>query len=421
MKQNNLKPAEPSDKILEWQDMELGVLIHWCMDIYNPDFKEIKSAAVRTEIPCSRINPTNLNPEQWVRSAYELGAKYAVLVANHCTGFSLWPTKENDYSVAGIAYRNGQCDVVKEFINACGKYGLKSGLYYSTGVNGWYDITDEIKQDYHSDKYRDYANHVEKQLTELWTEYGELFEIWFDGGVVPREYGGPDVYGLLEKYQPNAITFQGPTGWKNNIRWIGNENGSAPDNCWCAYDTTTGMEGSPKGLYYHPAESDFPNRNQKAFGGGWAWKKGEEKYVTPPSELFNCYLNTVGHNTNMLLGMAISTDGYFDDEDQFIEFGKILRNEFSNEMNFKPDYENGTYVISEFESSPKYIVIREDLHNGQSITGFNLYGDNELILSGNSIGHKRIIKPDISINSSIKFEITSSIDEYKIRDIKLYR
>lgn len=81
--------AKPTKQQLIWQDMELGVLIHYCMEIYNPDFKEYKTSKVRTELSPDKINPTKLSVEQWVRSAHEVGAKYAVLVANHCTGFSL--------------------------------------------------------------------------------------------------------------------------------------------------------------------------------------------------------------------------------------------------------------------------------------------------------------------------------------------
>lgn len=119
-----------------------------------------------------------------------MGAKYAVLVANHCTGFSLWPTAENDYCTRSLAWKDGKGDICRDFIAACQKYDIKPGFYYSTGCNGYYDINDgTIRGEYRTEKYREYVRHVEAQVTELWTEYGKLFEIWFDGGVVDPKQG----------------------------------------------------------------------------------------------------------------------------------------------------------------------------------------------------------------------------------------
>lgn len=102
--------AKPTRQQLEWHEMELGVLIHYCMEIYDPELGNVihdwyKTDRVRTAIAPEKIHPTKLNPEQWVRSAAELGAKYAVLVTNHCTGFSLWNTRVNDFSIAFTDWR----------------------------------------------------------------------------------------------------------------------------------------------------------------------------------------------------------------------------------------------------------------------------------------------------------------------------
>ena len=114
-----------------------------------------------------------------------------------------------------------------------------------SGCNGYYDINDERQLDFKSDFYQEYVKNVEAQVTELWSEYGDLFEIWFDGGVIPVEKGGPNLVPILQKYQPNAICFQGPKEYAHNVRWVGNEDGLAPENCWAttnngeaAYDGT---------------------------------------------------------------------------------------------------------------------------------------------------------------------------------------
>ncbi len=101
--------AKPTREQLAWQDMELGVLIHYCMEIYRPELKGdwYKTDRVREAIAPGTIRPEKLEPSQWVRSAAELGAKYAVLVTNHCTGFSLWDTKVNDFSSSHLDWRGG--------------------------------------------------------------------------------------------------------------------------------------------------------------------------------------------------------------------------------------------------------------------------------------------------------------------------
>ncbi len=132
--------------------------------------------------------------------------------------------------------------------------------------------------------YQEYVGHVVGQLTELWSQYGVLFEIWFDGGCLPVEMGGPDIAVLLKKYQPDAIAFQGHKDHPHTLRWVGNEDGLAPENCWATtnagevrYDGSISDEkagiGDPDGKYYWPAETDMPNRTHAAEGGGWGGRK----------------------------------------------------------------------------------------------------------------------------------------------------
>ncbi len=428
--------AKPTPQQLLWQEQELGVIIHYIMDIYAPYMtpSQIKSKKVRTKLHPSKINPANLDVEQWVRSAWEMGAKYAVLVANHCTGFSLWPTKVNGYCTRSLSWKNGKGDIVGDFISACKKYDIKPGLYYSTGVNGYYDISDRKKHDYNAPYYQEYLRNVEAQVTELWSQYGELFEIWFDGGIVPKEKGGPDLESLLKKYQPNALCFQGPLSHPHNLRWVGNEEGLSPENCWAttnmgesSFDGTVedvaSGTGSPDGKYYIPAETDTPNRSTKSFGGGWAWKKRQGRMVRSPEELLDCYIKSVGRNSNLLLGMAISPSGQFEDEEQFIAFGKLLKDTFSH-----PIVENAcdktekkifTLVIPK-DKSGKYLVLREKIDNGQRIRGFKVSVNGKSVYESECIGHKRIVPMEIPCGSAVTVEITNAIDGWLLRDIAIY-
>jgi alpha-L-fucosidase len=119
--------------------------------------------------PAGEFAPAALDPEQWAAVAVEAGMRYAVLTAKHHDGFCLWPSDHTDYCVT---HSPGAPDVVGRYAAAFRRAGLRVGLYYSL----W---------DRHSPHYEDdaaYAGYMRHQLTELLTRYGEIVELWFDGG-----------------------------------------------------------------------------------------------------------------------------------------------------------------------------------------------------------------------------------------------
>ena len=426
--------VKPLPEQLQWADMELGVIIHLCMDIYNPAFNEIKTEKVREYLPAKNFNPISLDTDQWIKAASDMGAKYAVLVANHCTGFSLWPTKLDNYSVKASPWKEGKGDIVADFIKSCEKFKLKPGLYYSTGCNGYYGINDD-HPDYNSQRYKDYVKVVEAQVKELWSEYGDLFEIWFDGGVVPVALGGPLLVPILEKYQPNAICFQGPKEHNKNVRWVGNENGMAPEDCWStavvnsvSFDGTGRDElkgkGNPDGKYWIPAETDMANRTQGAFGGGWMWKVGEEDKVYSTDKLMECYYTSVGRNSNLLMGMAINDNGLFEDYKQLEDFGNQIKKIFEKPL-AQISGEGYIHTIT-FENSTKinHVVIRENIENGQHIRKFIVEAETSEgtinLCFGECIGHKRIIKTDNISVKSVTLKILQSVETPLIRDMIVY-
>ncbi len=418
---SDITRAKPSACQAEWADKEIGVIIHYLMENYNPGFKAYKTNAVRTELSPDIFNPDKLDPEQWVRSAAELGAKYAVLVVNHCTGFSLWQTKVNDYSCASMKWKNGKGDILGEFVEACKKYNIAPGVYYSTGCNGYYNINDEWKWDYRSKEYQNYVACVEKQLCEIWGNYGKMFELWFDGGIVPKEKGGPDVEPLLKKYQPDAVTFQGPAGYAHNLRWVGNELGFAPEECWAAVDREGGeLIAGPNGTEWMPAETDFPNRSEKAFGGGWGWREGEDDLVFTPEHLPECYVNSVGRNTNMLIGMAIATDGSFHDEEQFIAFGKLLKETFGTPLSELRNQSGSEITLTVPEKEINYLVLTEDITEGHNILDFTVFADGKEIYHGECVGHKRIIPLNALKAKEITVKINSSLAAPCLKTMAVY-
>ena len=101
----NTDVVVPNEKQMEWADAELGILIHFDMQVFNPDY-EWRHWGTHPDV--TSFNPTELNTDQWLEAASKLGAKYAVLVAKHCCGFSLWPTEAHDYSVKNSPWKNGE-------------------------------------------------------------------------------------------------------------------------------------------------------------------------------------------------------------------------------------------------------------------------------------------------------------------------
>ena len=146
----------------------------------------------------STFNPTQFDPDQWMRAVRDAGAKYVVLVAKHHDGFCLWPTDQTDYSVKASPWKNGKGDVVGDVVRAARKYGLRFGVYLSP----W---------DRHEPKYsdpREYDKYYLAELTELAQRYGDLVEFWLDGaGSAGHVYDFKKYVEVLRTYQPNTIVF----------------------------------------------------------------------------------------------------------------------------------------------------------------------------------------------------------------------
>ncbi len=424
----------PTKAHSDWADSEIGVLIHFDMPVFEPEYNFRKDWNYHPDL--SIFNPEELDTDQWIEAARSAGATYAVLVAKHCSGFSLWPTNAHSYSVKNTPWRNGQGDIVKDFVTSCKKYGIKPGIYASTTANGYLKVDNpgKVVSGDQAEQKR-YNGIVEMQLTELWSGYGDLFEVWFDGGVLPPEKGGFDVLGLLRKYQPDAIAFQGPFGYENNIRWVGNEEGVAPYPCWSRADSTIsasgvieikGLNGNPEGLFWCPGESDFPLRLNSSFQGGWFWHKDQDDQMRSLDELLDKYCKSVGRNTNMLLGIVIDDRGLVPEADvrRLSEFGEMIKNKFSVPLE-ETEGEGKKFTVK-FKSPQQvsYIVIMEDISGGERVREYSLSGLSDgnwtSLGKGSCIGHKRIETVGQGTFSAVRLEITRSEGTPMIRSFSYY-
>ena len=423
----------PTAAQLKWADAEIGVLIHFDMPVFEPSYDFRSDWNYHPNL--SVFNPTQLDTDQWIKASKAAGATYAILVAKHCSGFSLWPTAAHPYSVKNTPWRNGQGDIVKDFIASCKKYGLKPGIYASTTANGYLQVDNPGKVvSGNKEEQQKYNEVVRTQLTELWTNYGKLFEVWFDGGVLPPEKGGFDVLSMLKDKQPDAIAFQGPYGHQHNIRWVGNEEGVAPYPCWSAADSTTsssgvveikGLNGNPRGLFWCPGESDFPLRLNSSFQGGWFWHKDEDDQLRSIDELVDKHSKSVGRNTNMLLGVVVDDRGLVPDVDvkRLEEFGNEISAKYAHPVAKKVNQGKLVHITFDVPQQLSRIVVMEDISKGERIREYNLYGKEngawKLLSTGSSVGHKRIEVVE-GVFQAVKFEVTKADGKFFLKELACY-
>ena len=421
--------AVPSERQLTYEKMEFFCFIHFTVNTFTGsewgDGKE----------DVSIFNPTELDARQWVKTAKDAGMKGLILTCKHHDGFCLWPSKYTEHSVKNSPYKNGNGDIVREVSEACKEFGLKFGVYLSP----W----DRNNSSY--GKGKEYDDYYVNQLTELLTEYGELYTIWLDGacgeganGKV-QKYDWNRYYKVMRELQPNAvISISGP-----DVRWCGNEAGEVRESEWSVVakdmtdpsitaelsqhedneefrdrplDETQSDLGSrerlknEKELVWYPAETDVSIRP------GWFYHEEEDDKVRSFENLKDIYLKSVGGNTTLLLNIPPMKNGKIHEKDiAFLKrLGEFINDTFKNnllknalittvpehdcrgnspDMMRTDDYntyfmnkegDNKLLIEIKFDECKKlnYLVLKEAITFSQRVEKFNVYFNDE---SGNKI------------------------------------
>ena len=320
--------AVPTARQLAYENMEFFCFIHFTVNTFTGS-----EWGDGTE-PESIFNPTELDARQWAKTAAEGGMKGLILTCKHHDGFCLWPSKYTEHSIKNSPYKNGKGDIVRETAEACREFGLKFGVYLSP----W----DRNNESY--GKGKEYDDYYLNQLTELLTEYGDIFVIWLDGacGEGPngkvQKYDWQRYYKVMRELQPNAvISISGP-----DIRWCGNEAGEVRPSEWSVVakdmtdsaitaalsqqedneefrnrplDETQTDLGSrerlanEKELAWYPAETDVSIRP------GWFYHEEEDNQVRSFENLKDIYLKSVGGNTTLLLNLPPMKNGRIHETD----------------------------------------------------------------------------------------------------------
>lgn len=318
--------ALPSVQQVKWKEMEYYMFIH-----FGPNTFTDKEWGYGDEDP-KVFNPKKLDAKQWAKTAKAAGMKGIIITAKHHDGFCLWPSKYSNHTVRESAWKDGKGDVLKELSEACKIYGLKFGVYLSP----W----DRNHPEYGTPGYNDI---FAKTLKEVLTNYGEVFEQWFDGanGEGPngrkQEYNWPLFHDVVYKNQPQAIIFSdiGP-----GCRWVGNESGFAGLTNWSTLNTDGfGMgvsapptkvlnEGNEDGKYWIPAECDVSIRP------GWFYSPSTNNQVKSVQQLLDIYYASVGRNSNFLLNVPVDRDGLIhpNDSTRLMELKRALDNTFKTNL-----------------------------------------------------------------------------------------
>lgn len=371
----------PSSEQKVLQKMGFYLFIHFGMNTMfgseGGDGKEDPSA----------FSPSKLDTDQWARVAKEIGAGAIIFTAKHQDGFCLWPTKTTEYSLKNSPYMDGKGDIVRLLADSCSRYGLKLGFYLSPG--------DRNSPCYGTDEYNDFYC---RQMTELLTNYGDIFCLWFDvcqGGELPILDGKKQIFDYqwifetARRLQPGIILANaGP-----DVRWVGNEASmtrksewSVVPACVCpAYSQSyTGKTPAPL-----PTDEDLGSEEVLSKYDEYMWYPAEVDYslhkgwfyhsLEMPrklSRLYSAYMRSVGGNCTFLLNVPPNKDGLFAKRDvrRLYALKRKVDRTFSDKISDSlKEIEIGRYQIDGFGNRKvRTVVLREDTDFSQRVEEFVL-------------------------------------------------
>lgn len=393
-----------------WHEMEMEMFL--CLDPCTWQGREYDDHST----PLERINPAQLDTDQWCEVAQSFGAKQIIFVAKHTGGFCWWQTDTSAYGIRNTPYKGGKGDVLAELSKSCRKYGLKLGVYLFPGDDQWGADIGSQGRTKDPGKQEAYTAVLRQQWTEVLSRYGEISELWFDGSCAI------DVGDIIQRYAAKAMVFQGPHA---TLRWPGNEKGIAPYPTWqtvsktaAATGVSTGKDSDPDGDTWLPMEMDTTLLDHK-----WFWGPDTDSMIKPVEKLMEVYCKSVGRGCVLLLDATPDTTGRIPETHvrRYREFGEAIRALYANP---KGDVSGkGTVFELKFERAVRagHVVIMEDIKGGQRVRAYTVEAlRNEKWVScfeGASIGYKKIDIITPVKTRALRLRITAHTE---IPEIKLF-
>ena len=371
----NVKEAQ-----LEFLNWEFGVFFHFGIRTFYEGHKDWDMEPMAL----SAFDPRELDCEEWIRTVWEAGGKYAVLVCKHHDGFANWPSAYTEYSVKNTPWKNGRGDVVREFVDACRKYDIKVGLYYSPAQFGSAKLS-----------AKEYDDYFINQIRELLTNYGRIDYLWFDGcGSENHTYDTKRIVKVIRACQPQILLFN---MWDPDTRWVGNEAGIAHSPNYLTVDALdfsvlTEDRRALGQAKFLPAECDCRMRLEN-----WFYSDSDAGTVKSVDELMGLYYYSVGLGSNLLLNIGPDRRGRLPERDKtaLLAFGRRIREFACNFISCTEETGEKKLTIFLDTGLVNHVILAEEVSETE-IETFEIqiypypYGAPVTVYRGTTIGHKAI-------------------------------
>ena len=405
---NSLSPCGPvpTEDQLWWQDLEMYAFIHYSMNTYTDQEWGFGNEDLQL------FNPSDLDCRQWARVCKQAGMRGIIFTAKHHCGFCMWPSQYTEYSVKNTPWKQGKGDVVRELADACREEGLKFAVYLSP----W----DRNHPEYGR---KEYVTYFRNQLRELLTNYGDIFEVWFDGanggdgwygGANERRtidrttyYEWPETYRMIRLLQPHCLIWNDGSD-RGDLRWVGTEAGNVGETNWSLLNKDGEVTWNMLHYGLEDGDSWVPGETNTSIRPGWFYHETENAHVKSLSKLMDTYYKSVGRNSTLLLNFPIAPNGRIHPIDSLrgIAFNKMIHEVFKTDLaaNAKKHTKNNETII-DFGKPTAFnrFVAEEDIRYGQRVKKFSLEAEingkwqplkDALVEQGDgltTIGHRRII------------------------------
>ena len=424
----------PNANQLRWQDMEMYAFIHYSLNTYTD-----QEWGFGNEDP-KLFNPSSLDCRQWARVCKQSGMRGIIFTAKHHCGFCMWPSAYTEYSVKNSPWKDGKGDVVRELAEACREEGLEFAVYLSP----W----DRNHPEYGRPEY---VTYFRNQLRELLTNYGDIFEVWFDGANGGDGwYGGanetrkidrttyyewPETYKMIRELQPKCLIWNDGSD-RGDLRWVGTEAGNVGETNWSLlyHDGEVPYQM----LHYGVEQGDVwcPGETNTSIRPGWFYHDAENEHVKSLSKLMDTYYKSVGRNSTLLLNFPIAPNGRIHPNDSLrgIAFKKMIDEVFVKGKVVSKMKQSGPSTILDFgkPTSINRFLAEEDIAQGQRVRKFSLEAEvdgkwlplkDALVDEGDgltTIGHRRIICFPTIKATKLRFTILDSKCEPIIKKLDVY-
>lgn len=284
------------DKLREWEKLGYGMFIHFGMSTF--DGMELNPGTT----PIEKFYPEKIDVESWIITAKEAGMKYAVLASKHTSGFCLWDSKYTDYNSLNSSVN---LDIVDEFIKACDKHNIKSGLYYCSWDNHHsYGSVGHDKLGWDNGYVsREYEEFQLLQIKELLLEYTNINEFWIDiPSMLSRGYK-EHIYKVISSMLPDCKILMN----RGLNIGLSIDESSFPSDIFAIERIT------PNGFGWNPLQEFedkkyyIPCETCETIGLEWFYTEGD--YSRSDEEITSMFYLSRCRGSNMLLNVSPNKDG----------------------------------------------------------------------------------------------------------------